>query len=87
MATADLVRPSGSRFLLQAMRAGVQVMPFNWNGNHEFYEPLAKALSPISQLRVLGLDTERHDQTHFFLDAVKVGATWPRQKPGIGQLT
>ncbi|KAK9850446.1 hypothetical protein WJX84_003317 [Apatococcus fuscideae] len=49
----------------------IEVMPFNWNGNHEFYEPLAKALSPISQLRVLGLDTERHDQTHFFLDAVK----------------
>ncbi|KAK9839386.1 hypothetical protein WJX84_004184 [Apatococcus fuscideae] len=49
----------------------VEVMPYNWNGNHEFYEPLAKALSPISQLQVLGLDTVAHHQAHLFIDNIK----------------
>ncbi|KAK9825223.1 hypothetical protein WJX74_001394 [Apatococcus lobatus] len=49
----------------------IEVMPFNWNGNHEFYEPLVAALEPMSKLQVRGLDTLTHQQTHLFVDNFK----------------
>lgn len=50
------------------------MMPFNWNGDHGFYEPLVKALSPISHLQVHGLDTTDHGQAHLFIEHIKVSS-------------
>ena len=52
--------------------SGVQVMPYNWVGRHEFEAAYINDLAPVSNIRLLGCDVSSLDHAQLRIEAVMV---------------